>query len=372
MRILVFSDIPPYVTGGAEQQSSLLIKEWVKLGHNVVCMGHRIPNDNWNGVELVKIPVLYKMGRAIRALTFFVSLFFNVFSRRKNIDIIYCRFLGESIICLSLLKKLKIINIPLVCVPAAAGNSDNADAALINSLPFSVFLKKTISEQCDCINFISPGIKQSIIDLGVIPRLHFEVPNGVAFSDGFFERDFSSPVKLLFVGRLVHQKGVDILLRALKRVNLKNGGFICRIVGDGLEMGQLKKIVVGTEIESNVEFVGALTNDQVRAELAGAHFFVLPSRYEGLSNSALEAMSSGVPCILTRCNGLDALLPEDLFFLSESNSDVALSRTLESAFSISDHEWTALSRGSYEFSKNNYSIKSVALRNIEIFNSLLK
>ena len=66
-------------------------------------------------------------------------------------------------------------------------------------------------------------------------------------------------------------------------------------------------------LASSVEFTGFCAN--VLTQLQRAHIAVLPSRWEGMSNALLEAMSCGLACVATRVSGSEDLLQEDTYGL---------------------------------------------------------
>lgn len=109
--------------------------------------------------------------------------------------------------------------------------------------------------------------------------------------------ELTSSKVVLSVGRLSHEKGVDVLLAAWREIHTQLAGWKLRLVGDGLLRATLESQSADL---SSVEFLGWLA-DPVN-EYAAAELFVLPSRYEGFPNALLEAMSHGLPCIATRCS----------------------------------------------------------------------
>ena len=95
------------------------------------------------------------------------------------------------------------------------------------------------------------------------------------------------------------QKNISMLLRAFSRFSA-NDQYKLVIVGDGPDRGKFEKLVNELGINNCVQFVG---KQNVYDYLPKAQFFVLPSYYEGMPNSLIEAMSIGLPCIATNCSG---------------------------------------------------------------------
>lgn len=110
----------------------------------------------------------------------------------------------------------------------------------------------------------------------------------------------STPVKIISVGRLSHQKGFEYLLRAAKL--LKNDlDYQLILVGDGPKSDSLKKLSKSLGLQNKVEFLGF--RDDVLQIMAKSHIFVSSSLWEGLPTVLLEAMAIGLPVIATDVSG---------------------------------------------------------------------
>lgn len=105
----------------------------------------------------------------------------------------------------------------------------------------------------------------------------------------------------LFVGRLTEEKGVETLINAWDRLEIP-----LRIVGSG---PLLDRVARWGATRSNVQVLGWVAYEKVRAELAGARFLMFPSLwYEGFPIAILEAMASGVPVLASRRGSLGELV----------------------------------------------------------------
>ena len=97
--------------------------------------------------------------------------------------------------------------------------------------------------------------------------------------------------KLIFVGRLVYQKGIDRILYLFKKIN----NIELLLIGDGIEKQKLQRKVKELKIQRNVKFLGHKKNPF--KYIAGADYFILPSRWEGLPNCVIESLALGTPVI---------------------------------------------------------------------------
>jgi glycosyltransferase involved in cell wall biosynthesis len=158
------------------------------------------------------------------------------------------------------------------------------------------------------------------------------VPNGmdraVFTPDGRMSRAPGAPVRLGGVGRLVHQKGFDVLLDALPAV-LAHHDVELRIAGQGEERAALERRAVGLP----VRFVGLLeTPAAVAAFLRDLDLFVMPSRYEGLPNAVLEALACGLDVVATDAPGMRTALGDGVS-LVPPDDPVALANAITDALS---------------------------------------
>jgi glycosyltransferase involved in cell wall biosynthesis len=132
------------------------------------------------------------------------------------------------------------------------------------------------------------------------------IPNGVD-AEIFkpLERDWAAP-HLLFVGRVVYQKGLDLLLHALG--TLKDRPWQLTVVGDGPQRVPLEQLARDLDIADRVNFRGWLKGPALVQAYQAANLFPYPSRHEGMPNAVLEAMSSGLPVIASRIAGNEELV----------------------------------------------------------------
>ena len=136
--------------------------------------------------------------------------------------------------------------------------------------------------------------KVEVLPYGVSPRL---VGRQRARSRGAVRHPTARPLQLLFVGRLVYYKGIDVLLKAHSLAPEAS----LRIVGEGPDRKRLEALSVQLGVANRTQFVGAIPDDELVEAFAGADVFVLPSvsRAEAFGLAMIEAMAHGVPAIST-------------------------------------------------------------------------
>ena len=142
---------------------------------------------------------------------------------------------------------------------------------------------------------------------GVSPKRLFRITGGVD-SSRFGQPRKNRTVDLIFVGRLVPIKSLDLLLATVNEL-VKGGRKIrARIVGSGPMEQELKELTCKMGIENHVEFAGFVPD--VIEELENAKCFVLTSRSEGLSLAMIEAMLAGAVPVVADVGDLGDLVED--------------------------------------------------------------
>ena len=127
--------------------------------------------------------------------------------------------------------------------------------------------------------------------------------------------DFTG-TKIGFIGRLDYQKGVDILIKSLARLDYSD--YKIYIIGAGQMENELKELVSTYKLNSNVEFLGY--RDNVSALINSFDFLVFPSRFEGFGLALAETFLREKTAVVTNILGFRDLISEDNSVIVESEN----------------------------------------------------
>lgn len=127
------------------------------------------------------------------------------------------------------------------------------------------------------------------------------IPNGIDFKYINEIKPSGEKSDIIFAGRLIKEKNVDILIEAINLVKGKIPEVKCLIIGNGPEMAKLEKIVQELNIQNNVVFKGFMENyNDLISYMKSSKIFVLPSTREGFGIVVIEANACGLPVITVK------------------------------------------------------------------------
>lgn len=125
------------------------------------------------------------------------------------------------------------------------------------------------------------------------------------------------------------QKNISGILRVLKKLSEERQDWTCRMIGEGIHLGQLVSYAKELGIEGSfVHFTGLKENEELAGLMADAGFQVLFSRFENLPVVILESYACGVPVISSDVGGISEHLDRDLGILIKSEDEAQLYNSL--------------------------------------------
>jgi len=175
-------------------------------------------------------------------------------------------------------------------------------------LALALFHRRMLDEAA-AIHTLNEDEKQLIGPLE-LPTPCFVVPNGVDLDallplpePGVFRAQHTSVGQhpyFLFLSRLHHKKGLDILAETFAQYARHGGTYRLVVVGpDEGQRDNFQKLIAEHGLTDRVHLTGPLYGDDKKAALRDAAAFILPSRQEGHSAAVLEAMACGLPVLIS-------------------------------------------------------------------------
>lgn len=176
----------------------------------------------------------------------------------------------------------------------------------------------------------------------------------------------------IFAGRMERQKNVETLLHAF--AELAKAGVKGRLVllGDGVLLEAHKQLAVELGLEERVHFTGRVEN--VSDYLKVSDLFVLPALAEGMSNAVLEAMSEGVPQVVSTVSGNTDLVEHGVtgWLYGAPRDTGSLAKSLSEAFSCPAEKLNAMAKATRARAQTTFSIDAVAERHCALYQSLVE
>ena len=162
----------------------------------------------------------------------------------------------------------------------------------------------------------SESLRRAVADLGCDENKIEVQRAGVPVDEfSFRERNFPSSDsgaewRFVQAGRLIEKKGLPVTLRAFASFLKRYPNATLTVAGEGPLFGQLQGLAGELTIDQNVSFTGFISQEQLRDLYYASHIFLHPSEtgpdgnQEGIPNSLLEAMATGLPAFATEHGGI--------------------------------------------------------------------
>lgn len=170
---------------------------------------------------------------------------------------------------------------------------------------------------------ISPIVKSTVLDeYKLKPESVPMIYNGADISKCIIKTDYTTTnaIKVLHIGRLTDVKNQPLIIRAIKILSDKGYDLSLDLYGSGENENAYKELIKSLSLEDKVRIRGLI--DDVFPVMHNADIFVLPSKYEGMPMTLIEAMGTGLPIIASRVGGIpDMIVSREEGILIEPNLD---------------------------------------------------
>jgi glycosyltransferase involved in cell wall biosynthesis len=183
------------------------------------------------------------------------------------------------------------------------------------------------------------------IDLERISKIE---PEGSRTSSGLDRKVYD----VIFAGRLIKEKNVDVLIKAIALSKANSPNIKCCVVGDGPEREVLVRLSDELGIRENVDFVGFQEHETLIAKIKASKVLVLPSSREGFGMVVIEAFACGVPVITVRekYNAAQGLVENEINGLIVELEDREIAKSIERLI-VEDSNYKKMSEAALQKAK---------------------
>lgn len=363
----------PFV-GGTEKQALTLASQLVAKGVEVTILTSRF-QKSWQQCEVlekVKVVRLFSPRiKVVGALIFLACLALYLIKQRNQYSLIHTFQIGYTSF-LSILLGL-CLRKPSLLKLASSGSG--GDITRSKRTPWgSLFLY--VAKRASRIIAVSTAVEQELLAEKVPPTVINTIANGVDVSlydphrhksEMRIRLNIPEINTVIFAGRLSPEKGVDFLVRSFAKL-LKYQPCQLLLIADGPEFGNVLRLIKECNMRDSVLLVSAAA--EVVPYLKAADLFVLPSRFEGLSNALLEAMSCGLPVISTRVGGSSDIIEDGVNgLLVDIDNEEQMKDAMELV--LNDRQLaTALGKNARETVEEKHDISKIADAYISLYRDI--
>ena len=237
----------------------------------------------------------------------------------ERVDVIVAHHAAPMLRLAAMAAKLRSPRIKVICY-AHSNAFELCDGRRKKGLALRKWIYRTTFLRADAAVAISNSVKDSLVEYLGLPGSRITVIYNGAILERFHRgrTEGGKTLRLIYVGRLIEEKGVQTILTAFAR--LKDVDCRLRIVGDGDYREALQTLVKTLDIEDRVEFLGTRTD--VPELLADSDVFVhLPDCAEGFGIAVVEAMASGLICVCGDRGALPEIVEDGVSGFLVKNND---------------------------------------------------
>ncbi len=307
MKIAIVSDVVyPYSKGGTEKRIYEIATRLAKRGHNVTiyCMQWWQGSDTRidEGVQLKAISPYFSLysgeRRSIKEALFFSLYCFKLI--KEEFDIIDVNHMPHFVLfstkVVALLKRKKLH----VIWNEVWGVSYWIKYMGLSGVLAALIEKVTAMLPDKFIAVSDYTARELATKLNVPQHKIAVVPNGISMHELETIAPATSRSDVIFVGRLLSHKNIDVLIQSIALLKTKYPKIKCIIVGRGPEKNNLSTLVQNNDLFENVEFIEGIDDHaQLYALMKSSCAFAFPSTREGFGIVVLEANGCGLPVITT-------------------------------------------------------------------------
>lgn len=330
MNIALFASAFHPHGGGVEELSRQLAHAFRRAGHECIIVTNRWPrslakHERFEGIDVYRPAMRVPEGSLKAHLSYHLThgaIRHQVIEilRRHEVDVLHVQCVSSN--ALYALHAAKALRLPLI---VSSQGERTMDAGRLYQR--SRYMNRLMRSVLDEADFVTACSQDTLAELTrwYGPSLREKssvIYNGICISDFENSEPFAHRRRyVLAMGRLVPQKGFDLLLAAWGKISAQDIDLI--IAGEGPQRPDLEELSHRLHLNERVSFFGRADRRAAAKLFRGCEFFVLPSRIEPLGIVNLEAMAAAKAVIATRTGGVSEIVHDGQNGLLVQPEDVA-------------------------------------------------
>jgi glycosyltransferase involved in cell wall biosynthesis len=279
-------------------------QQFIRKGHKVTVLTrggiHKTQIEDFEGIELCRVPFIPLYPFHVHIHGIFIKSILRSIS--DEFDVIhYHTPLSPPI----------DFGLPIVTTVHTPMKTDTSKVELVNPLSVAVklqgkisyLLEKQLFSISNIVTSVATSVAEELTEYGLKKEDIVVVGNGVDETIFYPVETRNKEKYVLYTGRLSYRKGLFDFIYAGVILSEKYPDIKFKLTGKGPLLEQLQSKVKEAGHEDKFEFLGHVTKDELINLYQNATVFVLPSHYEGLPTTLLEAMACGAPVVATAVSG---------------------------------------------------------------------
>lgn len=272
---------------------------------------------------------------------------------------------------LMMAKNLTKNKIPYIVIPHGelgneAQRKKHLKKAVANILLFNRFTSNALAIQC---------LSKNEYDETKFGRRKIIISNGVHIPLKRKESFDTDSVKYIYIGRLdSYHKGLDLMIEAISMMKEKmiSANASVDIYGPDIlgRYDHVQELIRQAGVESIIKMHHEVTGLQKEQLLLNADIFIQTSRFEGMPLGVLEALSYGIPCLVTEGTTLGGMIEEFHAGWASQNNSHSIAKAICNSMS-DNNQWNNYSKNAIQMVMSFFSWDTIAKKSIEAYTRLI-
>lgn len=272
---------------------------------------------------------------------------------------------------LFIVEKLIYDKIPYIIVPHCSLTKISLQQSKLKKKIFNI-LANRFYKKASAIGFLNKEEEAASI---LVNKKSIYLPNGVNIPGDITKKNRSGSISIMYLSRIdIYHKGLDLLIESIKLIKdeLIFRNVQINIYGDGRKesMEYLYKEIVSNDLSKIIFYKGRVEGEAKDIAFKENDIFILTSRFEGFPMAVLEALSYGLPCILTEGTNMKSMIEKyDSGWISKTEvKDIA--NTILKGIDKYKYKKDIYNKNTLSNAKD-FEWKKVALQHIEIYEDVI-